>query len=128
ADLTASLDLQPEPPPEGVVIGVNGIDHLDRDRTPGPRPAEEHLAHPARPKATGQDVVPDPLRVSWPEGIHATRHHKGMAGAVAPPEPDDPRNRSPEKDLPIAPGNYGPHSCPAPSLPDDGAMTGDERW
>jgi hypothetical protein len=55
-------------------------------------------------------------------------HPKGMAGAVGPPEPDDPRNRSPEKDLPIAPGNYRPHSRPARSLADDGAMTEDENW
>jgi hypothetical protein len=27
------------------------------------------------------------------------RHHKGTADAVGPPEPDDPRNRSPEEDL-----------------------------
>jgi hypothetical protein len=25
-------------------------------------------------------------------------HHKGMAGTEGPPEPDDPRNRSPEKE------------------------------
>ena len=72
ADLAASLHLQPEPPPELVVIGENGIDQLDRDRAPGPRPAEEHLAHPASPKATGQGIAPDPPGVSWPQGIHAT--------------------------------------------------------
>ena len=55
------------------------------------------------------------------------RHHKGMADAVGPPEPDDLRNGSAEKDLPIAAANYGPHSRPARSLPDDGAMTEDEK-
>jgi hypothetical protein len=43
----------------------------------GRRPAGEHLAHPASPKATGQNIVPDSPRVSWPEGIHATPSHKG---------------------------------------------------
>jgi len=51
-----------------------------------------------------------------------------MADAVGPPEPDDSRNGSAEKDLPIAPANCGPHSRPARSLPDDGAMTEDEKW
>ena len=50
-DLAACLDLQTAPPPELDVIGENGIDQLDRDRAPGRRPAGEHLAHPASPKA-----------------------------------------------------------------------------
>jgi hypothetical protein len=38
----------------------------------GPRPAEEHLTHTARPKPTDQNIVLDSPRVSWPKGIHAT--------------------------------------------------------
>ena len=72
ADLAASLDLQTEPLPEPGVIGEIWIDHLDRDRAPGPRPAEEYLAHSAIPKTADQNIVPDSPRVSWPEGIHAT--------------------------------------------------------
>jgi hypothetical protein len=45
-------------------MSENRIDQLDRDRAPGPRPAEEHLAHPACPKATGQNIVPYSPRVS----------------------------------------------------------------
>ena len=84
ADLAASLYLQPEPPPELDVIGESGIDQLDRDRAPGPRPAEEHLAHPARPKTTGQNIVPDSPWVSWPEGIHATPSPQGNSGRGGP--------------------------------------------
>ena len=64
ADLAARLYLQTKPPPELGVMSENRIDQLDRDRAPGPRPAEEHLAHPARPKATGQNIVPYSPRVS----------------------------------------------------------------
>jgi hypothetical protein len=84
ADLAASLYLRAEPPPELDVIGENGIDQLDRDRAPGPRPAEEHLAHPAGPKAAGQNVVPDSPWVSWPEGIHATPSPQGDSGRCGP--------------------------------------------
>jgi hypothetical protein len=99
ADLAARLYLQAKPPPELDVISENRIDQLDRDRAPGPRPAEEHLAHPARPKTTDQNIVSDSPRVSWPKGIHATRHRKGIADAVNPSEPDDSRKQIAEKDL-----------------------------
>ena len=84
ADLAAGLYLQPEPPPEPGVISENRMDQLDRDRAPGPRPAEEHLAHAARPKTTGQDVVPDSPRVSWPKGIHAIPSPQGNRGRSEP--------------------------------------------
>jgi hypothetical protein len=103
ADLAASIYLQTKPPPELDVISEKRIDQLDRDWAPGPRPAEEYLTHPARPKTTDQNIMPDSPRVSWPKGIHATRHRKGIADAANPPEPDDSRNRSPRKTCSIAP-------------------------
>ena len=72
ADLAASLYLETKPPPELGVVSEKWIDQLDRDRAPGPRPAEEHLTHPARPKTADQNIVPDSPRVFWSKGIHAT--------------------------------------------------------
>jgi hypothetical protein len=95
ADLAAGLYLHTKPPPELGVISENRIDELDRDRAPGPRPAEENLAHPARPKTTNQNIVPDSPGVSWPKGIHAAPSRKGMN----PPEPDDSRKWIAEKDF-----------------------------
>jgi hypothetical protein len=99
ADLAASLYLQTKPPPELDVISENRIDQLDRDWAPGPRPAEEHLTHPAGPKTTDQNIVPDSPRVSWPKGIHATPSPQGNSGRSDPPEPDDSRKQIAEKDL-----------------------------
>jgi hypothetical protein len=76
--------LQTKPPPELDVISENRIDQLDRDRAPGRRPAEEHLAHPASPKTTDQNIVPDSPRVSWPKGIHATPSPQGNSGRSEP--------------------------------------------
>src|SRR6516162_4086338 len=84
ADLPAGLYLQGKPPPELDVIGVSGIDQLDRDGAPGLRAAEEHLAHPARPKTTEQNIVPDSPRISCPKGIHATLSPQGSSGRSEP--------------------------------------------
>src|SRR5262249_15560280 len=100
ADLAACLYLQAKPPPELGIIGESRIDQLDRDRAPGPRPAEEYLAHPARPKATGQNIVPDSPWVSWPKGIHATPAPQGNSGRNEPaPNPMIPGNRPPGKKI-----------------------------
>ena len=84
ADLAASIYLQTKPPPELDVISEKRIDQLDRDWAPGPRPAEEYLTHPARPKTTDQNIMPDSPRVSWPKGIHATPSPQGNSGRSEP--------------------------------------------
>jgi len=49
-----------------------------------------------------------------------------MADAVGPPEPDDLRNGSPEKDLPIAPANCGAAQPAGPQPP--GWWCHDRGW
>jgi hypothetical protein len=61
--------------------------------------ANRYHTHPARPKTTHQNIVPDSPRVSWPKGIHATPSLQGIADAVNPPEPDDSSKQIAEKDL-----------------------------
>jgi hypothetical protein len=99
ADLAARLYLQTKPPPELGVMSEDRIDQLDRDRAPGPRPAEEHLAHPACPKATGQNIASDSPRVSWSEGIHATPSPQWNSGHSEAARTDDSRKQIAEKDL-----------------------------
>jgi hypothetical protein len=85
ADLAAGLDLQTKTPPELGIMSKYGVNNFDCDRSAAWRPAKEHLAHPAGPKTTRQEIISDLRRVICPKSIHGkVIHYRGELAMALP--------------------------------------------